>query len=91
MKSEDYCLNYTVSPFIKKDKTFDFKNGKLLQSSKEVGIECEDLSINIKFGTNEKNFKTCILFSYDMFSKINIPDELKGMYKRILKNMLKVL
>ena len=85
LKSEDYCLNYTVSPFIKKGKTFDCKNGKLLQSSKEVGIECEDLSINIKFGTNEKNFKTCILFSYDMFSKINIPDELKGIVQKNIK------
>ena len=85
MKSEDYCLNYTVSAFIEKDKTFDCKNGKLLQSSKDVGIECGDLSVNIKFGTNETTYKTCMLFSYDMFSKINIPDELKGIVQKNIK------
>ena len=33
----------------------------------------------------KKNFKTCILFSYDMFSKINIPDELKGIVQKNIK------
>ena len=89
LKSEDYCLNYTVSAFIEKDKTFDCKNGKLLQSSKDAGIECGDLSVNIKFGTNETTYKTCMLFSYDMFSKINIPNELKGIVQKNIKEYAK--
>jgi hypothetical protein len=85
LKSEDHCLNYTVSAFIQKEKTFDCKNGKLLPSSKEAGIECGELSVSIKVGTNETNFKTCMLFSYDMFSKISIPDEYKGEIQKKIK------
>ena len=85
LKSEDHCLNYTVSAFIQKEKTFDCKNGKLLPSSKDAGIECGELSVSIKVGTNETNFKTCMLFSYDMFSKISIPDEYKGEIQKKIK------
>lgn len=87
LKSEDHCLNYTVSAFIQKEKTFDCKNGKLLPSSKEAGIECGELSVSIKVGTNETNFKTCMLFSYDMFSKISIPDEYKGEIQKKIKEL----
>lgn len=87
LKSEDYCLNYTVSAFMQKDKKFDCKNGKLLPSSKEAGIECGDLSVNIKVGANETNFKTCMLFSYDMFSNIKIPDEFKGELQKRIKEI----
>ena len=89
LKSEDYCLNYTISAFIQKDKKFDCKNGKLLPSSKEAGIECGDLSVSIKVGTNETNFKTCLLFSYDMFSNIKIPDEFKGEIQKKIKEIVK--
>ena len=90
LKSEDYCLNYTMSAITQKDqkfKKFDCKNGKLLPSSKEAGIECGDLSVSFKVGTNETNLKTCLLFSYDMFSNIKIPDEYKGEIQKKMKEM----
>lgn len=51
MKSENHCLNYTVSAFMNKDQeiNYDCQKGLLLQSSKNAGIECGNLDITVKY------------------------------------------
>ena len=74
LTSEDYCLNYTVTSAMSGFKRgFDCQKGKVLKSSKDVGIECGTVSLNFKIGNVESKYKTCMLFSYDYFSKIKIP------------------
>lgn len=85
LQSENYCLNYTVSTFMQEGRTADCKNAKLLQSSKDAGIECGDLAVNFKVGGSEVNMKTCILFSYEMFSKITLSDHYKELINEYIK------
>jgi len=77
LQSPDHCLNYTFSSISNimggEQKEYDCTKGQLLQSSKDAGIECGTLNAKIKMGATETNLKTCVIFSYDMFSKINIP------------------
>ena len=85
LKSENYCLNYTMSTFMQVAKTPDCKNAKLLQSSKDARIECGDLALNFEYGGSKINMKTCMLFSFDMFSKIT----LSAQYKELLNQYIK--
>ena len=76
LKSPDHCMNYTVSSiynFYTEPKEYDCTKGQLLQSSKDAGIECGNLNIQVKAGNQDINFKSCMPFSFDMFSKITIP------------------
>jgi hypothetical protein len=79
LQSPDHCLNYTLSTFLNfykgEQKEYDCTKGQLLQSSKDADIECGTLTAHIKMGAQETNVKTCIIFSYDMFSKITIPSQ----------------
>ena len=79
LQSPDHCLNYTISSILSyfkgEQKEYDCKKGQILQSSKDADIECGTLTAHIKMGAQETNVKTCIIFSYDMFSKITIPSQ----------------
>lgn len=83
LTSENHCLNYTVSSFINfgQKTEYNCKNGLLLPTSKNAGIECADLSLSFKGGAIEGKIQTCLPMAYDTYSKIKIPqyalDELK--------------
>lgn len=86
LQSADSCMNYTMSSIMsfisqKQTKEYDCTKGQLLQTSKDAGIECGTLNAKINMGNMEMNIKTCMVFSYELFSKINIPpmfnDQLK--------------
>jgi len=78
LTSADHCLNYTMSSIMniispQPQKEYDCTKGQLLQTSKDAGIECGTLTAKMNMNGMEMNLKTCMLFSYDMFSKINMP------------------
>ena len=78
LTSADHCLNYTMSSIMniispQPQKEYDCTKGQLLQTSKDAGIECGTLTAKMNMNGMEMNLKTCMIFSYDMFSKINMP------------------
>ena len=77
--SENYCLNHilAISSGMNKKFKYECKDGALLKSSKEVGIECGELSIILKGGSIDAKIKTCLPIVYDMFSKMVIPEFLR--------------
>ena len=69
-KSEDYCLNYYFESFSNDFQgKHDCKNGKVLDSSKSVGLECGNIEIKAKIEGETKKMKSCYLYSYDLYSK----------------------
>lgn len=86
LESENHCLNYTMSSFEDMTKTFDCQQGELLQSSKDAGIECGDLAITIKNGGIEGTIKTCMVFPFNLLSKVKIPELLKDNLKIMMMN-----
>ena len=65
------------------------KDRSLLQSSKDAGLQCGTL--NIKVNGKEvpeplKSVNSCILFDYDLFSKIKIPELYLAQMKEALGN-----
>ena len=74
LSSGEHCLNYTLSGFIDEDtKDLTCQNGKLLKSSKDAGIECGNLVVNIKGNSTEETFKSCMIFPFEMLSKMTMP------------------
>ena len=72
VKSEDYCLNYYFeSIFFGFEGKHDCKNGKVLDSSKNAGLECGNIEIKVKMQGETQKMKSCFLYSYDLYSKIN--------------------
>ena len=59
---------------------------KLLQSSIDAGLECGSLTItlNIKNVPMPINFSSCMVFEYDLFSKIKIPKEFVSSLESIM-------
>ena len=51
----------------KPQKEYDCIKGQLLQTSKDNGIECGTLNVKMNMNGMEMSFKTCLVFSYDMF------------------------
>ncbi len=86
-ESENHCLNYTMQTFKDLSKTFDCSKGELLQSSKDAGIECGDLAITLKNGGTESTIKTCMVFPFNLFSKVKMQETLKDNLKRIMTNI----
>jgi len=87
LKSADLCMNYTISSIMniisqQPQKEYDCTKGQLLQTSKDAGFECGTLSFKMNKGGMEMNLKTCMLFSYDMFSKINVPPMINDKLKQ---------
>ena len=87
LESENHCLNYTMSIFKDMTKTFDCQKGELSQSSKDAGIECGDLAITLKNGGTESTIKTCMVFPFNLFSKVKMQETLKDNLKRIMTNI----
>ena len=86
LESENHCLNYTMQSFEDMTKTFDCKKGELLQSSKDVGIECGEFAITLKNITTEGTIKTCMVFPFNLLSKVKIPEMLTDSLKAIFIN-----
>ena len=87
LTSADHCMNYTVSSIMsiispQPPKEYDCTKGQLLQTSKDAGFECGTINAKMNMGGMEMNLKTCMLFSYDMFSKINVPPMLNVRLKQ---------
>ena len=70
VKSEDYCLNYYFESISNDFQgKHDCKNGKVLDSSKNAGLECGNIEIKVKMQGETQKMKSCYLYSYDLFSK----------------------
>ncbi len=88
LKSKNHCLNYTLSSFeniIYPGVEYDCKSGLLLQTSKDAGIECADLSLFFKGGAQEFKLKTCLPMAYETYTKIKIPQYALEQLKEALK------
>ena len=74
LSSGEHCLNYTISGLINNDtKDLTCQNGKLLKSSKDAGIECGNLVINLKGNSTEQTINSCTIFPFEMLSKMTMP------------------
>ena len=72
VKSEDYCLNYYFESISNDFQgKHDCKNGKVLDSSKNAGLECGNIEIKVKIQGQTQKMKSCFLYSYDFYSKKN--------------------
>ena len=73
LKDENHCLNI----YYKKSNNYNFDVGEckghsILDSSKEVGIECGNLVYNFTLESKRTiSYKTCNLFSLNLFSYMN--------------------
>ena len=86
IKSEDYCLNYYYESISNDFQgKHDCKNGKVLDSSKNAGLECGNIEIKVKMKGQTQKMKSCFLYSYDLYSKF--PSELlKELFSEIFTN-----
>lgn len=96
LNSTDHCLYEIYDVFEKMDDSKDddepyakapstqalkCKDRKLLKTSKDHGLECGTLKININAPMGMvppefNSFSSCILFDYDLYSKIKVPKDL---------------
>ncbi len=75
-----------MSSLVDMTKKFNCQQGELLQSSKDAGIECGDLAITLKNGGTESTIKTCMVFPFNLLSKVKIPEMLTDSLKAIFIN-----
>ena len=78
LESENHCLYYLYdtfnSQFMKKHTC---KKGQILKSSKEAGIECGNLEVDMKYQGTSFKIESCFLFSYDFYKQISLNEGLK--------------
>lgn len=96
LESTDHCL-YEIYELFESMSGGDEPNAKapstqalkckdrpLLQSSKDAGLECGTIKVTVngkEIPDEFKSLSSCILFDYDMFSKIKIPKEIISQMK----------
>ena len=86
MSGEDDEEPYVKAP---STKALKCKDRSLLQSSKDAGLQCGTLNIKVngkQVPEPLKSVNSCILFDYDLFSKIKIPELYLSRMKEALGN-----
>ena len=71
LNSDEACSYYYFDTFENRNlDTPNCKAGKLLESSKDAGLECGNLEISAKYNSRSVTIKSCVLYSYDLFKNL---------------------
>ena len=82
MSGEDDEEPYVKAP---STKALKCKDRSLLQSSKDAGLECGTVKVTVNgkgIPDEFKSLSSCVLFNYDLFSKIKIPKDIISEMKK---------
>ena len=85
LNSYEACSYYYFDTFVNHNfGTPNCKAGKLLQSSKDAGLECGNMEVKVKINGKSRTIKSCVLYSYDFYKNFTNADFFKYLVEDIL-------